>query len=498
MNNKYVKLLILVAAFLILSLSSLASYAYFTAKVTGNEEATKMVITSGHMEVEFDVGNVITTGENMLPGETITKTFNVTNTGDVDATYNIYLNEVFNTFVNKDELVYELTDENGVVISQREVPSTSGAIKTNVTLEVAESHYYELTITFLNKEFNQDENKGALFTSKIELEEGINYTTKDMTVYYFTDDRNTADIYGYDITSYGSSVNYIKTTGKAAVIEANEIYGIEVTETSENVTCAERQNDSISLYAYNYTCEDVNNNAVEKQMIYRYNNEIARFTDIDSCNEFINNNLSGQNVECKLYSTDEPINIVYKYLAKDKEVCIYSNNTEKCLNGAEQWDYDMLKSQQVKSFKQKVDNLGGFECEYSIPEQKVICKDQYSDYVFVYKQDEYNEGLTTIRAGTLGGYMSMAPFEARMYDRSVSYSSLDECFEQTQENHSCSKENGVYYDYQYLGTVYSMQQCTSTIPAGSSMTGFYCNRVENRENNYCELKSNNKQFCYTR
>ena len=163
-------LLIVVSAFLVCIISTV-SYAYFTATVAGNAQAQATVIQTGHMEVTYAEGNVIGTSSNMLPGNYIEKTFTVENTGTVDTSYSIYLNDVRNTFVTKSDLVYELITEDGRVVGQITCPDSNTAIATNINIPVNTTHHYTLRITFKETNLNQDDNKGKLFKARIGLVE---------------------------------------------------------------------------------------------------------------------------------------------------------------------------------------------------------------------------------------------------------------------------------------------------------------------------------------
>ncbi len=174
MKNKYIMPVIALAALLILSLVTTASYAYFSANIRGNTSASSNVITSGHMEVTFEDGNVIGVANNMIPGDYIKKAFSVTNTGTVDTLYNIYLNDVINTFNTKDDLVYELISEDGENINETICPDTNTKIASAVEIGVGQTHNYILKIIFKNVNRNQDDNKGSIFSSKIDLEEKDN------------------------------------------------------------------------------------------------------------------------------------------------------------------------------------------------------------------------------------------------------------------------------------------------------------------------------------
>jgi hypothetical protein len=89
---------------------SIGSYAYFTAQVTGTSQAN--TITSGTMAITYADGPSITL-DNAIPGDTVVKTFTVTNTGNVDSNYDVYLSEVNNGFADQTDLAYSLTSTDG-------------------------------------------------------------------------------------------------------------------------------------------------------------------------------------------------------------------------------------------------------------------------------------------------------------------------------------------------------------------------------------------------
>ena len=174
MNSNHIKQLVLVIAILIITLASFASYAYFTADVQGNDTAANNVITTGNMKITYEDGSVIGTTNNMIPGDSIEKRFSVKNTGTVDTVYDLYLNNVINTFNTREDLVYELISENGANINQTTCPYLNSKIASTVQIGVGQTHNYTLKITFKNEDKVQDDNKGALFSAKVDLEEKQN------------------------------------------------------------------------------------------------------------------------------------------------------------------------------------------------------------------------------------------------------------------------------------------------------------------------------------
>ncbi len=125
MKNKYFKLCLLIAILLVLSLTTLASYAYFVANVKGNDSAYDTVITTGEMALMLNDGEQVSLS-NAIPGNSVTKEFIVKNTGTVDTTYDVYFSELFNEFEDKNDLVYKLTSKNGCTDNkERVVPGES-------------------------------------------------------------------------------------------------------------------------------------------------------------------------------------------------------------------------------------------------------------------------------------------------------------------------------------------------------------------------------------
>ena len=182
MKNRYSKMLVIISAFLVLILVTVASYGYFTAIVSSNSK--NMVIETGHMEVTYVNGNEVGTTDNMLPGNYVEKHFSVVNTGNIDAIYDIYLNDIENTFATKSDLVYELISLNGANISESVCPSDNTKIAYNIPISVGQTHDYVLKITFKETGENQDDNKGKKFNAEVNLIE-TQSTDKGIYAYLF-------------------------------------------------------------------------------------------------------------------------------------------------------------------------------------------------------------------------------------------------------------------------------------------------------------------------
>ena len=171
MKDKKILILSIAGVLMLVSIAIASSYAYFTANVTGNKDTNNVVITNGVMSLEYKDGDEITL-KNAVPGDSITKTFTVKNTGNVATNYTIYFSELSNKFVDKTDLVYTLTSsDGGKSVAQTQVPDSNLAMVSNYEIEAGKTHTYTLTITFLEKNEKQDDNQNVLFSTKVTINE---------------------------------------------------------------------------------------------------------------------------------------------------------------------------------------------------------------------------------------------------------------------------------------------------------------------------------------
>ena len=175
MKDKKILILSIIGSLLLVSIAIASSYAYFVANVTGNKDTNNVVVTNGVMALEYKDGDEITL-DNAVPGNSVTKTFTVKNTGNVATNYTIYFSELSNKFVDKTDLVYTLTSsDGGKSVAQTQVPSTNEAMVSNYAIDAGKTHTYTLTITFLDKEENQDDNQNISFSTKVTINETKEY-----------------------------------------------------------------------------------------------------------------------------------------------------------------------------------------------------------------------------------------------------------------------------------------------------------------------------------
>ena len=187
MKEKKILILSIVGVLLLVSIVVATSYAYFVANISGNKDTNNVVITNGVMALEYKDGDEINLA-NAVPGSSVSKTFTVKNTGNVSTNYTIYFSELVNKFADKTDLVYTLTSsDGGKNVAQTQVPDSNEAMVTNYEIEAGKTHTYTLTITFLEKNENQDDNQGASFSTKIGINEfkkwSVNVLGKEVTEY---------------------------------------------------------------------------------------------------------------------------------------------------------------------------------------------------------------------------------------------------------------------------------------------------------------------------
>ena len=152
----------------VLMLNSL-SYAYFTSNIEG--EGKEMVITTSDISIRFTDNEAIKkTG--LTPGDTITKTFSITNNSEGKVEYKINWEYLINNFVNREYLVYEVSSTNGGgSLSETQLPDSEEHINilNNITINPGVTQEYTMTITYKNSESNQDADKNKSLIGKLEI-----------------------------------------------------------------------------------------------------------------------------------------------------------------------------------------------------------------------------------------------------------------------------------------------------------------------------------------
>ena len=204
MKNKKFYILSIAIAILLITITTVASYAYFSASVTNSSTVNDSVVTTGQMELEFTDGPEVTLS-NGLPGSYVEKTFTVRNVGTLATTYDVYFSDLINTFVDKSDLVYTLTsNDGGLNVLETQIPARAEKFIDSQPIGVNETHTYTLRITFKETNDNQDDNQGKKFKTIIRVNE---VRTNDSLLGYL-DNQDYGETGEYQDTIVANGVSY--------------------------------------------------------------------------------------------------------------------------------------------------------------------------------------------------------------------------------------------------------------------------------------------------
>ena len=164
---------------LLLLLTTGLSYAYFSASISGNENAKNVVVEAGTLSLVYTDGPEIK-AQNIKPGWSTTKEVSVKNTGTLDTNYNVIWQSLTNEITNN-EMVISATcqrlNASGTVegtcesISQAAISDMT--IAKRVSIESGITHKYTFTILFKETNADQNTNQGKKFNGVLGIEEYI-------------------------------------------------------------------------------------------------------------------------------------------------------------------------------------------------------------------------------------------------------------------------------------------------------------------------------------
>ena len=193
MKKKKILIPVVASMITVLVLSGV-SYAYYSAKIKENNK-TETVIKSNELNLIF-TGTSEITANNMLPGDSFTKTFTVENTSNRTVDFNIYLQNITNEF--NDDLVYALNDDTGSVVGETPLPVTNqnkSYLKTKLDIDSNTTKTYTLTVTFKNTDEPQNDYQGKTFKGTLGIDtELITYNIDASEVQYSNENTECTDV----------------------------------------------------------------------------------------------------------------------------------------------------------------------------------------------------------------------------------------------------------------------------------------------------------------
>ena len=162
---------------LLLLLTTGLSYAYFSASISGNENAKNVVVEAGTLKLTYTDGPAIN-AQYIKPGWSTTKEVSVKNNGTLNTNYNVIWQSLTNTITNN-ELVLSATCQRlnasgtveGTCESISQAPISDMTIAKKISIESGITHKYTFTILFKETNADQNYNQGKEFNGVLGIEE---------------------------------------------------------------------------------------------------------------------------------------------------------------------------------------------------------------------------------------------------------------------------------------------------------------------------------------
>ena len=173
------------------------TYGFVVTKIIGNSSSKKMSFISKKSSVTYREISNTSSGETISPGYEYIKVFTVTNTGNSDVKFHIYLDEVQNNFVRTQDIAYTLYKKSGnntvdinnlddiEIIANGVFPITNQYIKTNEVIDnINDVYTYVLKINYNISTEDQSNDNGHIFGFKIQLHTALSNPYKTNTLAY--------------------------------------------------------------------------------------------------------------------------------------------------------------------------------------------------------------------------------------------------------------------------------------------------------------------------
>ena len=220
------------------------TFAYFSSGVDVTGDGSTVELEPGDMiKVTYDAGDSSLNSTNLIPGDTVSKTFTVTVTPtetEKTAVYAIYLDLTSNTFVKCDdsnynsitnacingaeELIYTIKDGDNVLATGNLTGKTGKIelLKQSKTVDSETTFTYTLEITFHETNADQNHNMEKVINGNIKVEFYFETTMSEQIENLYTDN---STILAYDNTA-DNNLRYIGANPNNYVLFNNELWRI--------------------------------------------------------------------------------------------------------------------------------------------------------------------------------------------------------------------------------------------------------------------------------
>ena len=150
------------------------TYGYFKAEFSYKSD--ELNVTTGTLKIDYVDNSPLIYKPNFKPGDVITKTITVENTGSLDATYDLIWKEYNNDITNDELIIKAVCDSmttndimSGTCSGIEEKPVIGDNIKSDVSIAPGIKHKYVIEIIFRNLDENQNYNQGKTFSGIINV-----------------------------------------------------------------------------------------------------------------------------------------------------------------------------------------------------------------------------------------------------------------------------------------------------------------------------------------
>lgn len=174
-NKKRIILSITAITLILLILVGL-TYAYFLTNIQGNTNNKSISVDTANLALAYGDGNGSIVGTTVAPGTVIgTKTFTVTNTGNVTVSYGVFLEDVINDLERTSDLQLTITCSSSIQSKtcsgyNGDMPYQNDILLSN-TLGIGETQTYSLTLEYIEPNVDQSVDMGKSISAKVQIYE---------------------------------------------------------------------------------------------------------------------------------------------------------------------------------------------------------------------------------------------------------------------------------------------------------------------------------------
>ena len=167
MERKYFYIVFSSTLLILFTLMYEGSYAYFNAFVSSEGEKKTTVTTNVYEDIVISNTSVVSSN-NLLPGESVSTSFDITNPNNVSVCFDLLWNNVNNTFLSKNDLVVTLTKNGSEInLSNSIFPSANDEVLTSLSIKANTTDTYKLTVTYKETDVDQSADMKKTFSGVI-------------------------------------------------------------------------------------------------------------------------------------------------------------------------------------------------------------------------------------------------------------------------------------------------------------------------------------------